>query len=161
MLIWGITALAQTPAAQEEYERRTRQQKIGEHYIPADLKDAMVTLDRLTSEESKASYAAQTEDFVVERLYFSFGRWIAIHWGMYDGSRFSRFLQGLGVDQPDGQKELVMRAYHRHLNGKDLDIRDLVTRYKRERNAQDSLRRLEATVIEEFSRPARDTLPRG
>lgn len=148
-------------SSKEQFERRSRQQKIGQHYIPADLIDAMKTLDEITPEDSKESYANQSEDYVVERLFFSFGRWLAINWGMYDGSRFSVFLQRLGVDQPDGQKELVMRAYHRHLNGKDLDVRDLVTRYKRQKAVQDSIRLADAEVIESFSRPAKDSLNRG
>jgi len=162
LLSLSVLVLGQSErSAQEEFERRTRQQKIGQHHIPADLIDAMKTLDKITPEESKENYAAQSEDFVVERLFFSLGRWLAINWGMYDGSRFSRYLQNLGVDQPDGQKELVMRAYHRHLNGQDLDVRDLVTRYKRQKAVQDSIRLSQAEVIDTYTRPAKDTLNRG
>jgi len=163
-LLIGLAAYGQAQtelSPQEEFERRTRQQTLGVHYIPSDLIDAMKTLDEITPEDSKEEYAMQTEDYVVERLFFSFGRWLAINWGMYDGSRFSRFMQNLGVDQPDGQKEFVMRAYHRHLNGKDLDVRDLVTRYKRQKAIQDSIRLSSAQVIDSFSRPVKDSLKRG
>lgn len=145
--------LAQADDAQKAYERRVRQQKIGTRYIPADLNDAMLTLDELTSEKIKESYIAQSEDFVVERLFFSFGRWIAINWGLYDGSRFSAYLRRLGVDQPDGQKEFIMRAYHRHLSGKDLDVADLAGRYKRQRAERDSIKLAEAAVISSYTRP--------
>ncbi len=158
----SVLALSQAePSSKESFERRTRQQKIGQHYIPSDLNDAMKTLDGIVPEDSKENYVSQSEDFVVERLFFSFGRWLAINWGLYDGSRFSLYLQKLGVDQPDGQKELIMRAYHRYLNNKDLDVRDLVTRYKRQKVVQDSIRRSNAEVIETFTRPAKDTLNRG
>jgi len=158
----SVFALGQSePSSEDTYKQRIRQQKIGQHYIPADLIDAMKTLDRITPEDSKESYAAQSEDLVVERLFFSFGRWLAINWGMYDGSRFSLYLQSLGVDQPDGQKELVMRAFHRHLNGQDLDVRDLVTRYKRQKVVRDSIRMSKAQVLESFTRPVKDSLSRG
>ncbi|MFK8056103.1 MAG: DUF6794 domain-containing protein [Saprospiraceae bacterium] len=158
----SVVALAQSDlSSREDYEKRTRQQKIGQHHIPSDLIDAMKTLDEITPEDSKESYAAQSEDFVVERLFFSLGRWLAINWGMYDGSRFSRYLQNLGVDQPDGQKELVMRAYHRHLNGKELDVRDLVTRYKVQKAVKDSIRLSGAEVIDSYTLPAKDSLNRG
>ena len=149
------------PSSKESFDRRTRQKKIGQHYIPSDLNDAMKTLDGIIPEDSKEEYATQSEDFVVERLFFSFGRWLAINWGLYDGSRFSLYLQKLGVDQPDGQKELVMRAYHRYLNEQDLDVRDLVTRYKRQKFVQDSIRMSNAEVIKTYTRPAKDTLNRG
>ena len=144
--------------ADEAYEQRIRQQKIGSNYIPADLDDAMRTLDGLTSEASKDAYAAQPEDFVVERLFFSFGRVIALRWGLYDGSRFSLYLKNLGVDRPDGQKEFVMRAYHRYLNDEPIDVRQLAEAYKREKATQDSLRRASGTVIQSFSRKVDTTL---
>lgn len=132
----------------ETYERRVRQERLNGRYIPADLADAMATLERITSTDSQEAYASRTEEEVVERLWFSFGRWLAINWGFYDGSRFSDYLRRLGVDTPDGQKEFVMRAYHRHLNGLDIDVRQLAEDYKARRAEADSLRLLGGTVLE-------------
>lgn len=154
----GPEVLAQAEDAQATYERRVRQQKIGTRHIPADLNDAMATLDALTSEASKEQYVSRDEDEAVERLFFSFGRWIAINWGLYDGSRFSAYLRGFGVDQPDGQKEFIMRAYHRHLRGVDLDVPQLAGAYKAAKAARDSARRAEATVLDSYTRPAPDSL---
>ena len=150
------TAAQGSPAA-EAYEKRLRQESIGGRYVPRDLNDAMETLERLTSAESREAYASRGEDEVVEKLWFSFGRWIATNWGFYDGSRFSAYLRRLGVDTPDGQKEFVMRAYHRHLNGRDLDVRQLAEDYKARKAAADSLRLLGATVIERLPTPPADT----
>lgn len=157
LLCSALTSQAQDAGADEDYEKRIRQQKIGTRYIPADLADAMKTLDALTSEDSKEQYVSRTEDEVVERLFFSFGRWIAINWGLYDGSRFSVYLRKLGVDQPDGQKEFIMRAYHQHLRGESPDVRTLATRYKTQRARADSIKRAQAHVIETFVRPAQDS----
>jgi len=158
MLLPVALVEAQAVDTKSEYERRVKQQKIGTRHIPADLEDAMATLDELTSESSKEQYISKPEDEVVERLFFSFGRWVAINWGLYDGSRFSLYLRNMGVDQPDGQKEFIMRAYHRHLLGSDLDVRQLAEAYKAKKATRDSLRRAEATVIESFTRPAADSL---
>lgn len=149
-----LLALAQNePSAAEAYERRLRQETLNGRYIPKDLPDAMATLERITGTDSQEAYAARTEDEVVRRLWFSFGRWLAINWGFYDGSRFSDYLRRLGVDTPDGQKEFVMRAYHRHLNGRDIDVRQLAEDYKARRAEADSLRVLEATVLERLPAP--------
>ncbi len=158
-----VLAQADSPeeAARKDFERRVRQEQIGGRYIPGDLNDAMQALDGVVSLESRESYAAQPEDFVVQQLFFSFGRWIAINWGLYDGSRFSLYLQKLGVDQPDGQKEFVMRAYHRYLNGQDINVAELATRYKTQKARQDSIRRAKATVIESYTRPAKGDDERG
>ena len=153
-----LFALAQNqPSASETFERRQRQERLNGRYIPRDLDDAMATLERITSVESQEAYAARSEDEVVERLWFSFGRWLAVNWGFYDGSRFADYLRRLGVDQPDGQKEFVMRAYHRHLNGRDLDVRQLAESYKARKAAADSLRLAGATVLEVLTPQAPDT----
>ena len=152
--ILSPVALAQNePSAAEAYERRLRQETLNGRYIPKDLRDAMATLERITSAESQEAYAARTEEEAVRRLWFSFGRWLAINWGFYDGSRFSDYLRRLGVDTPDGQKEFVMRAYHRHLNGRDIDVRQLAEDYKAARAEADSLRLLGGTVLERLPAP--------
>ena len=155
LLTLGQQVLAQagaestlSPAA--EYQRRIRQERIGPHYIPKDLADAMRTLDGLISVSSQDSYAQQSEDFAVHKLYFSFGRWLGTNWSLYEGSRFSVYLKSIGVDHPEGQIEFIMRAYHRHLNDSPLDVKQLAQDYKAEKAVADSLRRSRAVVIDSF-----------
>lgn len=147
-------APSRSPA--EEYAWRIRQERLGEHYIPRDLNDAMSTLDKITSESSQENYISEEEDFVVKRLWFSFGRWLGTNWGLYEGSRFSVYLRGIGVDHPEGQIEFIMRAYHRHLQGKPLDVKDLALRYKAEKAEADSLKKSQQKVIETFTRERRE-----
>jgi len=165
LLFWLVAGapllMGQADDSRAEFERRSRQEKVGGKHIPADLQDAMRTLDALTSEDSKFAYSEHGEDEAVQKLFFSFGRWIAINWGLYDGSRFSAYLRRIGVDQPDGQKEFIMRAYHRHLRGVDLDVADLAGRYKAEKARQDSIQRAKAQVIKVLPASARDSTVRG
>ena len=130
------------------YEERIRKTRLDGHYIPYDLKDAMRELEDITPITSQNAYASREEDFVVRKLYFSFGRWLGVNWSRYEGSRLSAYLNDLGVDTPDGQIELLMRLYHRHLNGKELDVRPLVEAYKAERAAEEEARRARSTVLE-------------
>ncbi len=167
------TAASAAPATAEEladdarkaYAKRLTQEKIDGHYIPSDVLDALRELDKITSTTSQTSYASRPEDFVVKKLYFSFGRWMGVNWGLYDGSRLSAHLRDLGVDQPDGQIELLMRMYHRHLTGKDLDVKELAMAYKEKRALEDTDRMRRATVIDSFTRsepkPAAGNRPRG
>ena len=157
-------AQAATPEptdAAAEYQRRIRLERIGPHYIPKDLADAVRTLDRLVSVASQTSYAGHDEDFVVHKLYFSFGRWLGANWSLYEGSRFSVYLREMGIDHPEGQIEFVMRAYHRHLNSKPLDVKQLATDYKARKAEADSLRRARAVVIDTFRRVGPPPAPAG
>ncbi len=159
-----VQAQAERGSARETFERRSRQQNLEGRYIPKDLPDALEALEGLTSASSRKAYAGASEEEVVHQLYFSFGRWMAINWGFYDGSRFSAYLRNLGVDRPDGQIEFMMRAYHRHLNGQDLDVAGLASAYKAKRAASDSLKLANSTVSETttrtLERPAGDSLRR-
>ena len=142
------------------YEERIRKQRLDGHYIPYDIKDAMRELDDITSTTSQNQYAEREEDFVVHKLYFSFGRWLGLNWGLYDGSRLSAYFRDLGIDAADGQIEMLMRLYHRHLNGKPLDVKQLAEAYKAEKAARIEEERAGATVIERYVVPA-DTVENG
>ncbi len=140
--------------AEQAYAKRLTQDKLDGHYIPVDILDAMRELDKITSTASQAAYASKPEDFVVKRLYFSFGRWLGVNWGLYDGSRLSAHMRAMGVDQPDGQIEMLMRLYHRHLSGKDLSVKPLADAYKAQKAREEEARMSRGTVIDSFTRPA-------
>ena len=136
------------------YEERIRKQRLGGHYIPADINDAMRELEDITSVTSQNAYAERDEDFAVRRLYFSFGRWLGVNWSLYEGSRLSAYLNDLGVDAPDGQIEMLMRLYHRHLNGKPLDVKQLAEGYKAEKAAAERVPDRDTTAAEPYDLPS-------
>ena len=81
------------------YEQRVRRERLNGHYIPYDINDAMRELEDITSTTSQNAYAEREEDFVVHKLYFSFGRWLGLNWSLYEGSRMSAYFRDLGVDE--------------------------------------------------------------
>ena len=135
------------------YEERIRKQRLNGHYIPYDIKDAMRELEEITSTGSQNAYAEREEDFVVHKLYFSFGRWLGLNWSLYEGSRLSAYFRDLGVDEADGQIEMLMRLYHRHLNDKELDVKQLAEKYKADKAAKAEARRSGGTVLETYVKP--------
>lgn len=142
------------------YEERITRTRLNGHYIPYDINDAMRELEEITSTASQSAYAERDEDFVVERLYFSLGRWLGVNWGLYDGSRMSAYFRELGVDAADGQIEMLMRLYHRHLNGEPLGVKGLAEAYKAEKAAEQEARRARGEVIESYVIPA-DSVENG
>ncbi len=158
--VWTVLAQATPPTADQlqaeankVYAKRLTQEKIDGHYIPRDVLDAMRELDKITSTSSQAAYASRPEDFVVKKLYFSFGRWLGVNWGLYDGSRLSAHLRDMGVDQPDGQIDLLMRLYHRHLTDKELGVKDLAEAFKENKARNQAARLSRGAVLDSFTRP--------
>lgn len=118
---------------QQAYLKRIKKSHIKGFYIPKDLPDAMRILDEIVDAEGKQKFAVRPDSIAVNKVFFSFGRWININWGMELGSRLTVALNHLGVSYPDDMIRLIMYAYHRHLNQQPMDIDLLVNRVIEER----------------------------
>ncbi len=121
---------------EKEFQERIKKSEINGVYIPKDLFDALDQLDKLVSEESKAKFKIHTEEESVHKLYFSLGRWIWTNWSLLDGSRLSEFFREYGIHHPEDIAIIIIRSYHRRLNGKDLGFKqqmdDLKAKYAKE-----------------------------
>ena len=93
----------------EAYQKRIKLERINDVYIPADLKDAMEELDRLTDQRAAEKLKYAPEDTVASKLHFSLGRWMQLHWGLEEGSRLSHYLKIKGLSFPDDMMDLLIR----------------------------------------------------
>lgn len=131
-----------------EYQQRIKLQKINGRYIPKDLNDAMTRLDVLVDAEGQAKFKAQPEDIAVRRIHFSFGKWMIVNWGFYEGSRLSHYLRLQGITYPDDMATTLMTCFHRHLNGKPLEFEKLATEFAEKRRKEVEERLKQGRVIE-------------
>lgn len=134
------------------YLKRITQEQINGVYIPRNLDDALAELMRLTDRESQQRYVSVPEKAAVEKLFFSFGRWIGHNWQFYEGSRFSHYLRSAGVTYPDDMIRFTMIAFHRHLRQEKIDLRDLITQIREERDAAERARKLRGEILHEETR---------
>ncbi len=110
----------------KEYEERIQKAYLFGVYIPEDMGDAFLQLDKLIDASSKAKFKAAGEEEAVRKLHFSFGRWMIYNWQFYQGSRLSHSLKQLGIHHPDDMARVLIRTYHRYLNKKTLNIKEQV-----------------------------------
>lgn len=109
-----------------EYQKRIRKSHINGFYIPKDHKDALRILDEIIEDPGKARFAFQKEEYAVKNVFFSFGRWLLVNWGLNRGSRLSANLHEMGLEHPDDMVWFLMITYHRKLNNRPLDIEALI-----------------------------------
>ncbi len=134
------------------YQERIKLSEIAGVYIPTDLDDAYVQLAQLSPKESLQFYRDQDENEVVLGLFPKLGRWIILNWGFEGGSRMSHYLRNQGVHLPEDMSMLIMRSWHRHLNGIPVDLEGQV-QIIQERIALEQAERLQnAKVIQETRR---------
>ena len=161
LLICLAQSAAQPPANnekeyQEWYAWRIRQETIAGVYIPKDLADAFIQLNKLTDESSRAKLKIVDEREAAKKLFFSLGRWMTVNWAFYEGSRFSEYLRKLGIFHPDDMARFVIITYHRNLNRKSLQVKELVLEFQ-EMRAEEQKKRLEkGTIIHEEKRKKQD-----
>lgn len=143
----------QTRAELEKaYQKRITQEYINEVYIPKDLTDAFIQLNKLIDEPSRQKFKEVPEDEAAHKLHFSLGRWMAVNWGFYEGSRLSKFIRDIGIDDPDDMSRFLIISYHRNLNRKPLDVKNQVIFYQEKRKKEKEERIKKGEVIEESVR---------
>ena len=149
-------AFAQPAQTKEEfeknYQKRIQQEVLEGQYIPKDLTDAFVQLNKLIDADSKIRLKSVSEEEAVHKLYFSFGRWIIENWGFYGGSRLSHYLRELGVAHPEDMSQFIIVSYHRNLNRKELNVKEQVTAYQEKRKQEHLDHLAKGKVIKEQTR---------
>lgn len=121
----------------KEYERRIKKEYLNEVYIPKDLTDAFKEIKRLSNKEAISNFQRADEDVVAKKLYFSLGRWIIVNWGFHGGSRLSHWLKTkVGVSHPEDQAIFIIRTFHRSINKKELNVKELAETLKEKRQKE-------------------------
>ena len=109
---------------QRKYQENILKEEINGVYIPVDINDAMVQLNIIANEESRAKLIGADEEIVVERLSRGLGKWMISNWNFYEGSRLSHSLKGLGVSLPIDMASFLIRTYYLQLNELPLNIEE-------------------------------------
>lgn len=122
-----LTACAQTSA---ERTQRTTTQLADTIYIPKDLDDCFIQINQLLTDSVKRALSSQTEDEFSIGMHRSFGLWIRNNWGLWRGSRLSKFFNEIGIFHPDDMSGIILDSYYRHSTGKDIKLEEQVKYYQ-------------------------------
>lgn len=137
---------------EESYQKRIRKEQLNGVYVPKDLPDAFVHLNRLIDKPSKQKFKNMPEDLAAVKLHYSFGRWMIYNWGFYEGSRLSKSINEMGIYHPDDMAKFIIIAYHRSLNKKALKIEELIKTFKEKQEKEKTERLKQGTIIREETR---------
>ncbi len=147
------TADPPPPVTEKDFERQYQERITKDHlhgiYIPKNLDDALAQLDKLSSEESKRSFKSIPEDSVCLVMHNRLGQWMIVNWSFYEGSRLSNYLRSAGVSYPDDMADFLILAFHHHLNGKPVSIKELAVYFHDMRKRVFEQERREGRVLKE------------
>jgi hypothetical protein len=134
---------------EQQYQERIRKETLNGVYIPKNLEEAMVELDKRVSSEARLKFKALPEDSVCMIMHNRLGQWMILNWGFYGGSRLSNYLRSAGVTFPDDMADFLILAYHRRQNGKPIGIKELATDFRDRRKKEYQEKMKKGTVIHE------------
>ena len=72
-------------------EERVLKDTIDSGYIPKDLEDCFVQIDSFWDDSMKTQVKNWSEDEFSANTHFGFGMWIRNNWGLWGGSRLSKY----------------------------------------------------------------------
>ena len=105
-------------AEQQKYQRRLTLEKIDGVYIPANLGECFVELDKKLTDVDKNEMRALAKRDDMIRYHLSVGMWMRNNWGLWGGSRLQKYFSDRGVHHPDEMSSIVLYHYHDWLNDK-------------------------------------------
>lgn len=112
------------------YKARISAPELFGTYIPKDLFDCFKELDKRMDESAKEKFMAFSDAEVDPRTHGTLGRWIDHNWSLRAGSRLSHYFNKMGVPHHDYMVGVIIQSYHRHLHGRDLEIKEQVERFR-------------------------------
>lgn len=102
----------------EELKKRMVAESIEGIYIPKNLGECFIELDKLLKEVDKKEMQALSQRRDMIRYHLSLGMWMRNNWGLWGGSRLQKYFADRGVSDPEEASSIVLYHYHDWLNGK-------------------------------------------
>jgi len=126
--------LPSTPEELEKlYKSNIRKSRIKGVYIPKDLNDALLQLEKLSDKEGLLKFKLAPEENIDRKLHFGLGRWMIYNWNFYYGSRLEHYLKQMGLMHPDDMADFLIISFHRYLNKKPLNSKELIQKFRKKR----------------------------
>ena len=94
-------------------------------------------------------FKAIPEDSVCRVMHNRLGQWMIVNWSFYEGSRLSNYLRSAGVSYPDDMADFLLLAFHHHLHGKPVVIKDLAVYFREKRKQAWEQERREGEILKE------------
>lgn len=98
-------------------------------YIPVDLDDCIIQLNKIIPDSTKAGIIALTEEDFSARTHLNLGMWIRNNWGLWSGSRLAKFFTLKGIYHPDDMSGIILDSYYRYLIGQDIKLEEQIRYY--------------------------------
>lgn len=100
-------------------------------YIPKDIKDCFLSLDKIYIDSVKEKILKLTEkEYASGNHLNGIGKWMRTNWQLQEGSRLSKYFNELGIYHPEAMSGIIMSTYHRYLREENIVLEEKIEHYK-------------------------------
>lgn len=100
-------------------------------YIPKNLIESLIEIDKFLKPTDKEKIKLQTETEFTSQAHFGQGLWIRNNWALWKGSRLYHFFKSKGISHPDNISGIILTSYYRKLNGIEIELDKQIEKYKK------------------------------
>ena len=100
----------------EAYKKRVMADSINEFYIPKNLEECFIELNKLLKPEVAEAVKSLKDRDETIRFHHGLGTWLRNNWGLWGGSRLQQYLLKKGINHPDGMSASILKFYYDWLN---------------------------------------------
>lgn len=86
-------------------------------YIPKNLEDSFLELNKIWNDSTSIKL-----EKLKKNMHFSLGMWLRNNWGLWRGSRLSKYFNDLGVYHADDMSGIILTSYERYLKKEDIKL---------------------------------------
>jgi hypothetical protein len=91
-------------------------------YIPKDMEDCFNQIDSFWSDSLKDEIRKMSYEDFVAGSHFGVGMWMRNNWGLWGGSRLSKYFNERGYWHPDDMSGEILSLYYKRLKGEVIDM---------------------------------------
>jgi hypothetical protein len=101
----------------EALKKRLVSETIDGRYIPKDLGECFVELDKILNDVDRKEMSALKDRNEMIRYHLGLGMWLRNNWGLWGGSRLRKYFTERGVTHPDNMSVVILDHYYDWLHG--------------------------------------------
>lgn len=114
----------------EIFKKNIKADSINGIYIPINLEECFIQINTFWTDSLKTEIKNMSEKDFIVKTHFGFGRWIRNNWGLWGGSRLRTYFYELEIHHPDDMSGIILKSYHRYLNGKEIKLDEQIKYYQ-------------------------------
>jgi Domain of unknown function (DUF6794) len=108
----------------QEYEKRLTLEIIEGVYIPRNVGECFIELDKMLKEVERKEMEALPKREEMILYHHGLGTWLRNNWGLWGGSRLQRYFLDKGINHPDEMSSIILFHYYDWLNGRKESWKD-------------------------------------